>query len=149
MFKQLIFDVKCLHAKMVWSSIKCTTAKIYIYFRKTVSKRLSLLRLSPVNNTAPNGDRSSSAALKGKSDIRGILADDDRSNSRFFVKNSSEKVKILRFQGKFAVKPRFGCSISKYKFVIHRNPNSEPRQDGGCWFLRYKKFFFSFQIDRL
>lgn len=65
MFKQLIFDVKCLHAKMVWSSIKCTTAKIYIYFRKTVSKRLSLLRLSPVNNTAPNGDRARAPHLRG------------------------------------------------------------------------------------
>lgn len=105
--------------------------KIYI-FCKIVSNKLFLLRLSPVNNILLRTAIGTRAPHLRGNQIRGFLADDDRSNSRFFVKNTSEKVKIVRFQGKFSVKPRFGCSISKYKIVIYRNPNSEPRQDGGC-----------------
>lgn len=53
------------------------------------------------------------------------------------------------FGGKGGVISRKGCSNSALKPELDRNPNSEPRQDGGCWFLRYKKsFFFLFQISR-
>lgn len=107
--------------------------------------------LPTVNNAAPERRQGAeSPHSEGGNHIYGAFSPDDRrQNPRFFAQNVSAATLRCRSGRERAVISRRGCSISTQKAELERNPNSEPRQDGGCWFLRYKKvFFFSFPDRR-
>lgn len=90
--------------------------------------------LPTVNNAAPERRQGAeSPHSEGGNHIYGAFSPDDRrQNPRFFAQNVSAATLRCRSGREGAVISRRGCSISTQKAELERNPNSEPRQDGGC-----------------
>lgn len=90
--------------------------------------------LPTVNNAAPERRQGAeSPHSEGGNHIYGAFSPDDRRpNPRFFAQNVSAATLRCRSGREGAVISRRGCSISTQKAELERNPNSEPRQDGGC-----------------
>lgn len=153
----MLRDVKFHRATFTRGSTKCTIAHTMCNFSHPVLQITSKVKISSppllptVNNAAPERRQGAeSPHSEGGNHIYGAFSPDDRrQNLSFFAQNVSAATLQCRSGRQGAVISRQGCSISTWKAELERNPNSEPRQDGGCWFLRYKKvFFFSFPDQR-
>lgn len=103
------------------------------YFCKKVPSALSVLPKRPVNNNWSERDTDASAALKGKSDIRGFRGRRTPINSRIFRPKFLRGDPKVSFSAEMCRQTSFWVHrVQKEKIVPYRNPDSEPRQDGGC-----------------
>lgn len=108
--------------------------------------------LSPVKTQRLRTEIRREAALS-KREIRHTVAFRDGKNTRnphmigFILSGRTEASTFCR---KNAVWVGSGWLREVRKLLLPpRNPDSEPRQDGGCWFRRYKKKVFFFFPARL
>lgn len=77
-------DVNFFRAKTTWLRVKMHGCIKMRYFCKIVSSALSVLQKRPINNNRSQRNTDASAALKGKSDIRGFCGRRTPIKSRIF-----------------------------------------------------------------